>query len=158
MLRGVQLVGVYQYFIEVWGCGYSRGIPNYCLIYSPVALLLELEEGFCLALAFVETLVLLLHVVSNIWLKILGMFILPILQLSAGLFLLICMAYLASLKTCFLSWSMVLNWEMSALGWLWVVLCWKYCTSGWGNMFCDPASAWFSNIRKLQFSSGQVNW
>ena len=37
-----------------------------------------------------------LYVVPNTWLKILGMFIIPILQLSAGTFLLICIASLAS--------------------------------------------------------------
>ena len=42
------------------------------------------------------------------------------LQLYVGLFLLICMA---SLETCFLSWSIILNWDILALGWLLVVHC-----------------------------------
>ena len=53
-----------------------------------MALLLGIEEGFCGAFEFDEKSVLVLFVVPNIWLKILGMFILPMLQLSAGLFLL----------------------------------------------------------------------
>ena len=56
-------------------------------------------------------------------LKILGMFILPMLQLSAGLFILICMASLASLETSRLSWSMIVDLDISALGWLWVIQC-----------------------------------
>ena len=66
---------------------------------------------------------LVLFVVPNIWFKSLGMFILPMLQLSAGLCLLICIASLASLETCFLSWSMILDLEISALEWLLMELC-----------------------------------
>ena len=58
----------------------------------------------------------------NIWLKILGLFNLAMFQLSAGLFLLICMA---PLETCFLSWSMILNWDILVLGWLRVVQIWN---------------------------------
>ena len=49
------------------------------------------ERSFCWALEFVETSALVLCIVPDIWLKILGMFNLPMLQLSEGLFLLICM-------------------------------------------------------------------
>ena len=81
-----------------------------------VALLLELAVELGWLLEFVESSVLELLSVFQIWLKILGMFILHILQLSAGLFLLMCIAPLASLETCFLSWSRILNCDMSALG------------------------------------------
>ena len=80
-----------------------------------VALLLELAVELGWLLEFVESSVLELSV-FQIWLKILGMFILHILQLSAGMFLLMCIASLASLETCFLSWSRILNCDMSALG------------------------------------------
>ena len=50
------------------------------------------------------------------------MFNLPIFQLSAGLFLL---TFMASLETCFLSWSMILNSDILALGWFWFVHCWN---------------------------------
>ena len=81
-----------------------------------VALLLELAVELGWLLEFVESSVLELLSVFQIWLKILGMFILHILQLSAGLFLLMCIASLASLETCFLSWSRILNCDMSTLG------------------------------------------
>ena len=81
-----------------------------------VALLLELAVGLVWLLEFVESSVIELLSVFKIWLKILGMFILPILWLSAGLFLSTCIASLASLETCFLSWSRILNCDMSALG------------------------------------------
>ena len=90
-----------------------------------MALLLGIKEGFCWALEFVETSVLVLCVSPKIWFKILGLFSLPIFQLSAGLFLLICMASLASLETCFLSWSMILNWDILTLGWFRIVQCWN---------------------------------
>ena len=77
-----------------------------------VALLLELAVGLGWLSEFVESSALELLSVFKIWLKILGMFILPILQLHAGLFLLI---YIASLETCFLSWCRILNCDMSAL-------------------------------------------
>ena len=57
-----------------------------------MALLLELAVGLGWLLEFVESSRLELLSVFKIWLKILGMFILPILQLSAGLFLLTCIA------------------------------------------------------------------
>ena len=53
-----------------------------------VALLLELAVGLGWLLEFVESSVLELLSVFKIWLQILGMFIILILQLSAGLFLL----------------------------------------------------------------------
>ena len=68
-----------------------------CKFIALVALLLEIEEGFCGAFEFVEKSVLVLFVVPNILLKILGMFILPMLQWSARLFLLICLASLENL-------------------------------------------------------------
>ena len=74
-----------------------------------VVLLLEMEEGFYWALEFLETSALMLYAVPIIWLMILGMFIIPILQLSAGLFLLTCKPSLASRETYFLSWSLILN-------------------------------------------------
>ena len=80
---------------------------------AQVALLLELAEGLGWILEFVESSAVELLSVFKIWLKILGMFILPILQYSAGLFLLMC---IASLETCFLSWSRILNCDVSALG------------------------------------------
>ena len=52
-----------------------------------VALLLELAVGLGWLLQFVESSALELLSVFTIWLKILGMFILSILWLSAGLFL-----------------------------------------------------------------------
>ena len=81
-----------------------------------VALLLELTVGLGWLLEFVKSSAFELLSVFKIWLKILGMFILPILQLSTRLFLLLCIACLASLETCFLSWSSILNCDMSALG------------------------------------------
>ena len=50
-----------------------------------MALLLGIIEGFCGAFEFDEKSVLVLFVVPNIWLKIVGIFILPMLQLSARL-------------------------------------------------------------------------
>ena len=44
------------------------------------------------------------------------LYILPILELSVGSVLLMCIASLASLDTCLLSLSMILNGEISALG------------------------------------------
>ena len=50
------------------------------------------------------------------WLKISGMYIFQVLQLRAGLLILIWMACLASLAPCLLSQSIILKWEMS--GWV----------------------------------------
>ena len=81
-----------------------------------MALLLELAVRLCWLLKFVESSAFNLLSMFQIWLKNLGMFILPILQLSAGLFLLMCIASLAFLETCFLSWSRILIYDMPALG------------------------------------------
>ena len=55
---------------------YSRRCTcKLCKFIALIALLLDLEEGFFWAVAFVETSVLMLYVVHNIRLKILGMFI-----------------------------------------------------------------------------------
>ena len=59
-----------------------------------------IEKGFWWTLEFVETSTLVLCVSPKIWLKTLGIFNLPIFQLSSGLFILMCMA---SLETFFLS-------------------------------------------------------
>ena len=72
-----------------------------------VVLLLELAVGLGWLLESVESSALQLSSVFKIWLKILGMLILPILWLSAELFLLICIGSQASLETCFLSWSII---------------------------------------------------
>ena len=83
-------------------------------------------------------------------LKILGMFIL--LWLSAGLFSCICTVSLASLETCFLSWSMIVNWHISALGWLYVYTMLEYSVGRWGIVFFDPTfqeSFGFSYIRRI---------
>ena len=53
--------------------------------------------------------------VPSSWLKIVVLYILPILELSVGS-VLMCIASLASLDTCLLSLSMILNGEISALG------------------------------------------
>ena len=50
--------------------------------------------------------------------KISRMQIFSVLQLRAGLFILIQIASQASLVTCLLSWYIILKWEMLALGWL----------------------------------------
>ena len=100
------------------------GVPiNFCRFITLVALMLE--EGLLLfwSFGFVETSTLVLYNVPKIWLKILGMFIWPMLWLSAGLFFLTCMASLASLETCLLSWSVIVNWDIWALGCLWIILC-----------------------------------
>ena len=81
--------------------------------------------GFWRIFGFVEISVLGLLMVSNSWLNILWMYILPILWLRAGLVLLMWIASLASLQTCLLSWTMILKCKISALGWLWADLCWK---------------------------------
>ena len=62
---------------------------------------------------------LVLCVVPNIWLKIFGMFNLPMQDCSF-----LC-SYLASLEKGFLSWSILLIWDMLALGWFGVVQCWN---------------------------------
>ena len=57
-------------------------------VFALVAFLLEIEDGFCGAFEFVKKSAVVLFVVPSIWLKILGMLILPMLQLSARLILL----------------------------------------------------------------------
>ena len=54
------------------------------------------------------------------WLKISGMYIFPVLQLSAVFLILI---WMASWATSFLSWSVILKWEMLAQRWLLEMLC-----------------------------------
>ena len=101
-----------------------------------------------LGIRHVETSVHVLCEVPYIWLKILGMFNLPMLWLSARSLLLICMA---SLETCFLYWSIILNWEILALGWLCVVQCWNIVLVD--KVFIPwpafQASAWFFNVRRI---------
>ena len=77
-----------------------------------MALLLELAEGLDRLPEFVESSALELSL-YKMWLKILGMFILPILWLIAGCFFL---CLLPLWKPVFLSWSRILNCHMSALG------------------------------------------
>ena len=79
-----------------------------------MVLVLELAVGLGWLLEFVESSAHELLSVFKIWLKFLGMFILPILQLRAGLFLHMCIASLSSLETHFLSWSTILNCNMSS--------------------------------------------
>ena len=54
----------------------------------------------------------------SIWLNISGMYIFTVLQLMAELLILIWMVSLSSLATCLLSWSIILQWKLLALGWL----------------------------------------
>ena len=49
----------------------AGGSCSLCKLIALVALLLEQEEGFCWKVAFVETFVLIVYVVPNLWLKIL---------------------------------------------------------------------------------------
>ena len=69
-----------------------------------------------MALEFVEASALVLYVLPNIWLNILGMFNLTMLQLSTGIFFFLYVWPPWPLETCFLSWSIIFNWDILALG------------------------------------------
>ena len=58
-------------------------------------------------------------------LKISRIYNLSVLQLRAGLLILIWMASLSSLVTCLLSWYIILKWEILALWWLLDTLHWQ---------------------------------
>ena len=82
-------------------------------------------------------------------LKISGMYIFPVLQLSVGLLILMWMASLASLATCLLTWSITLKWEMLAWGWMFDSLWLKFALVTWlyvlSFYFLDIC--WIANVR-----------
>ena len=108
-----------------WVC-FSGGVYQYLImhIYCPSKPGVRDCGRFWRIFGLVEISALGLLMVPSSCLKKLGMYILPLLQLSAGLVLLMCIASLVSLETCLLSWSMILNCDISALGWLSGELCW----------------------------------
>ena len=64
---------------------------------------------------------------------------------------------LASLENLFSVLVQDFNCDMSDLGWLQVLLCWKYCAGGWSPIFLDSAfqtSAGFSYVSRTAVFSG----
>ena len=58
---------------------------------------------------------------------------------------------MASLEIWFLSWSIISNWDILVLEWLWVVLCWN--TALVNEVLCSltlllQTSTWSSNVRR----------